>query len=99
MRTGSEYAEPVWHDYASQHMAQLAQLGARLRHVDMRLGSDFELLLQKLALAPTEGRRHHRGEQRLRYARRDCFRLGVDEEVLLLNTEAKRTVQISRPTS
>ena len=99
MRAGGEYGEPVWRDYPSEHLAQLAQLRARLRHVDMRFSRDFELLLQKLALAPTEGRRRHRGEQRLRHVRRECFRLGVDEEILLLDAEAKRTVQISRPTS
>src|SRR6516225_5168078 len=92
MRAGGEYGEPVWGNYTSQHMAQLPQLGARLRHVDMRLGCDLYLLLQKLALATTEGRRGHRGEQRLRYARRDCFRVGVDEEILLLDTEAKRII-------
>ena len=75
-------------------MAQLAQFGARLRHLDMRLSGDFELLLQEFAFAPTTGRRLHRGEQRLRYGRRDCFSFGIDEEVFLLDTEAKRASQI-----
>ena len=56
----------------------------------MRLGRDFELLLQELALAPPEGRRFRRGEQRLRDRRGDCFRLRVDEEVFLLDAETKR---------
>src|SRR5262245_33592319 len=61
----------------------------------MRLGHDFELLLTELRLAPPEGRGLRRGEQPLRHRRRDCFRLRIDEEVFLLNAEAKRAGQIS----
>jgi hypothetical protein len=60
----------------------------------MRLGRDFELLLQELALAPPARQGLRRGKQRLRHCRRDCFCVHVDEEVFLLNAEAKRAGQI-----
>ena len=68
-------------------LAQEPQLGARVRHVGMRRGRDFDLRLQHLAHHLSAGDGFHLLEESLRHFARDRFGLGVDQKILLLDAE------------
>ncbi len=87
MRADREDREPVLGRDVGDGLAQEFQLGAGVGHVVVRRRRDLELRLQHLAHRLSAGDRLHPLEKRLRHLARDRLGLGVDQEILFLDTE------------
>ena len=89
MRAGGQDGEAVLGRDRGDGPAQMAQLGARLRHVGVRRRDHLDLRLQEFARDPAVGRGSRGLEERLRHVVRDQLGLGVDQEVFLFDSEGE----------